>query len=386
MNVPPPSDQQARVLWTSLTALAVAILVALIGLLFWALGSIANRLSSVLLPLAVAGVIAYVLDPVVDLLERRGIPRGRAILLVFGLLIFLFLLLLGTIVPRLIYETGQLVDKVPEYTQRLQERLNHWLERSPRGMKAQEIWKEHGPALQAWLTARLPSVSSWMLDKLTRVASWFAFLVGLFLVPVYAFYFLLEKRAISGNWTRYLPLKESRWKEEAIFILRSVNDSLIVFFRGQVLVGICVGTLTALGFLLIGLPYALLLGVMTGVLGIVPYLGIMISILPAIALGIVQFGDWRIGLVILVFAIVQMSEGLIISPRIIGGRVGLHPLTIMVAVVVGTTLMGGILGGVLAIPLTAALRTLMFRYVWKRQTEMLLAGGEQTAEQTSSFG
>src|SRR5205814_3528251 len=87
MNVPPPSDQQARVLWTSLTALAVAILVALIGLLFWALGSIANRLSSVLLPLAVAGVIAYVLDPVVDLLERRGIPRGRAILLVFGLLI-----------------------------------------------------------------------------------------------------------------------------------------------------------------------------------------------------------------------------------------------------------------------------------------------------------
>jgi len=88
----------------------------------------------------------------------------------------------------------------------------------------------------------------------------------------------------------------------------------------------------------------------------------------------------------LVFAIVQMAEGLIISPRIIGGRVGLHPLTIMVAVVVGTTLMGGILGGVLAIPLTAALRTLMFRYVWKRQTEILLAGKEQTAEQTSSFG
>jgi predicted PurR-regulated permease PerM len=104
------------------------------------------------------------------------------------------------------------------------------------------------------------------------------------------------------------------------------------------------------------------------VLGIIPYLGVMVSILPAIVLGIVQFGDWRVFLVVGVFALVQTLESFVISPKIIGDRVGMHPLTIIIAIMVGTTLMGGILGGVLAIPLTAALRTLMFRYVWLKRS------------------
>jgi predicted PurR-regulated permease PerM len=102
-------------------------------------------------------------------------------------------------------------------------------------------------------------------------------------------------------------------------------------------------------------------------LGIIPYLGVTISIIPALTLAAVQFGDWwHPGLVALAFVLVNMLEGLVISPRIIGDRVGLHPLTIIIAVMMGTTLMGGILGGMLAIPLTAALRALMFRYVWKK--------------------
>jgi predicted PurR-regulated permease PerM len=275
-------------------------------------------------------------------------------------------------VPRLIYETGELIHRVPEYTKQLQERFDKWVQNYPAAIKAQVIWQQHSGALQTWLTERLPAVSTWILERSSRVASWFGFLIGLFLVPVYAFYFLLEKHSIAGNWTDYLPLKESKWKEESVFILRSVNDSLIVFFRSQVLVAICVGTLTSVGFLLIGLPYALLLGVMTGILGIVPYLGVMASIIPAIGLGIVQFGDWRVALVILVFVLVQMAEGLFLSPKIIGDRVGLHPLTVIVAVVVGTTLMGGIIGGILAIPCTAVLRTLMFRYIWKRRPSQII--------------
>ena len=117
MNFTPPSEQQARMLWTSLTWLAVAILAGLIGVLLWGFAWVVDRLSSVLLPLAIAGIIAYVLDPVVDFFERRSVSRARAILLVFTLLGLIILLLLATIVPRLIYETGELIDKVPEYTQ-----------------------------------------------------------------------------------------------------------------------------------------------------------------------------------------------------------------------------------------------------------------------------
>jgi len=102
-----------------------------------------------------------------------------------------------------------------------------------------------------------------------------------------------------------------------------------------------------------------------GILGIVPYLGVMLSIVPALIISMVENPGWyHPALTLGIFVLVQMAEGLVISPRIIGDRVGMHPLTVIIAIMIGTTLMGGIIGGVLAIPLTAALRTLMFRYVW----------------------
>jgi predicted PurR-regulated permease PerM len=116
-----------------------------------------------------------------------------------------------------------------------------------------------------------------------------------------------------------------------------------------------------------GLNYALLLGLLGGVLCIIPYIGAIVTFVFAVVLAAVQFQDWLHPLLVVgVFAVVQTLEGFVIQPKIIGDRVGLHPLTIIVAVMVGTTLLGGLLGGILAIPLTAALRVLMFRYVWKK--------------------
>jgi predicted PurR-regulated permease PerM len=132
-----------------------------------------------------------------------------------------------------------------------------------------------------------------------------------------------------------------------------------------VLVALCDGILLTVGFLAIGLNYAVLLGMVAGFLSIVPFLGVALSIIPAVILATVQFNDWlHPALVVGLFALVQFLEGFFISPKIMGDRVGLHPLTIILAVMIGTTLMGGIIGGILAIPLTAALRVLMFRYVW----------------------
>ena len=111
-----------------------------------------------------------------------------------------------------------------------------------------------------WLANVLPKVGSWLLGQASRVASWFGVLAGLALIPVYAFYFLLEKRGISKNWTDYLPVADSAFKDELVFVLRSINDCLIAFFRGQVLVAICDGVCYTIGFFLIGLPYAFLLG------------------------------------------------------------------------------------------------------------------------------
>jgi predicted PurR-regulated permease PerM len=411
MSFPGPTERQARLLWLAVSGLAIAVLVTLAVAAIWGLGKILQLLSPVLWPIAVAGVISYLLDPLVDRLERRGFTRRRAIAMVFGLALVAVLALGGSIVPQLVRETRQLMAGIPAYAQNLQQRAENWINNPPPLLRrflalhapspapqpptsatnppAPGITNTQGPpplttnapvaassgpfftdehikTATSWLARTLPKIGSWLFGQMGKVASWFGFIAGLALVPVYIFYFLLEKHGISSRWTDYLPVSDSRFKTELVFVINSINNYLIAFFRGQVLVAICDGLLYGFGFLAIGLPYALLIGVMAVFLTMIPYLGAIVTCITALIIAIVHFGDWlHPVLVLAVFGLVQTLEGLVISPRIMGGRVGLHPVTIIIAVMVGTTLLGGLLGGILAIPLTAALRVLMFRYVWK---------------------
>ena len=384
-----PTEKQAKILWASVTALAIGVLIGLTGVLVLGMAKLASMISSVLLPLAIAGVIAYLLDPVVDWFQKkRGFKRQNSIILVFIIALLLVGGLVASVVPSLISQVGKLTTDFPGNAKKFQESVSSfvnpgdpakpantstnapakavWLETPQEWMKNVGVTNEKA---REFMVDAVSKISAWALEQLKKVMSLFGFLAGLALVPVYVFYFLLEKRGINQNWTDYLPVGDSWIKEEIVFVLRSINDCLIVFFRSQVLVAMCVGALLTAGFLAIGLEYAILLGVMAGLLGIIPYLGVALSLIPAFVLAMIQFvpeDGWLKPVLILVwFAAVQAMEGLFISPKIIGDRVGLHPLTIIVAVMVGTTLLGGIMGGVLAIPLTAALRTLMFRYVWK---------------------
>ena len=384
MAFPPPTEKQAKILWTSITALAVGILLTLIAALLLGVAWVANTLSSVLIPLAIAGIVAYLLDPLVDWFhKKRGMQRQSAIILVFTIALMLVGGLVASIVPALIGQATKLTTEFPKKAKVFQQKVSNlaspdtsnsstnaspdtvWFETSKEWAKSVGLTNEKAREITV---SAVSKISAWLLEQLKKVTSLFGFLAGLALVPVYVFYFLLEKRSIKRNWTDYLPVRESKVKDEIVFLLHSINDCMIVFFRSQVLVAMCVGTLLTVGFLALGLDYAILLGVMAGLLGIIPYLGVALSIIPAFILSMVQFvpdGDWLKPILILVwFAAVQAMEGFFISPKIIGDRVGLHPLTIIIAIMIGTTLLGGIVGGVLAIPLTAVLRTLMFRYVW----------------------
>lgn len=365
---PPPTERQGRVIWFSVTALAVAVFLCLLGVVLWGIGWGLQKLSPVLLPLAIAGILAYLLDPLVDLVEIKAhIPRGRAIFLVFFIGLGIVLLAFAVIIPQLFVEVRELFTRMPEYWETFTARLNEWQQNSPWGEKVRQAWTEEvRTTVQGWASKAAPVISGWFVAQAGRVAEWIGLLVGLALVPVYLFYLLLEKRGIRRSWTEYLPIQRSKVKDELVFIIQSINDYLILFFRGQVLVALADGVLLTIGFFAIGLNYALLLGMTAGLLSIVPFLGVVISLVPAIILAVVQFGDWLHPLLVLgLFTLVQMAEGLYISPKIMGDKVGLHPLTIIIAVMVGTTMLGGIIGGILAIPLTAALRVLMFRYVWR---------------------
>jgi len=409
MTFPPPTPGQAKLIWLALTGLSVALLFGLFAGLIWGLGQILSILAPVLWPLAVAGVLALLLDPVVDLLEHKGLPRGQAIVCVFAIALAVLVGLLGSIVPQVVRETQELVQRIPGYAFKIQTRVEQWVNHPPVLLRkllekesthtdlslpptndtnisitnttaTAEASTTNAPSLitgaldketlqtaTTWVARALPRIGSWLFGQVGRVASWFGILAALGLIPVYTFYFLIEKHGISTRWTDYLPVTDSRFKQELVFVLNSINNYLIVFFRGQVLVAICDGILYALGFLIIGLPYAILIGAMAIFLTMIPFLGAIITCIAALLLAVVRFDDWQHPLLVLaVFAVVQTLEGLVISPKILGGRVGLHPVTIIIAVMVGTTLLGGLLGGILAIPLTAALRVIMFRYVWKR--------------------
>ncbi len=407
MDFPPPSEKQARLLWSALTTFALGLLLATLAVFIWGLGRVLGLLSPVLWPLAMAGVIAYLLDPVVDFLERRNVARSPAILIVFLAGALAVSAVFASVIPQLVRETSQLVADVPGYARQIQSKVNEWMSGSrwrlkrfhsstpkPGDTNAGPAASATEPALRAantnspaalsqpgepgWeqkmiestvarLTEALPAMGRWFLAQLSHAASWAGFIFGLVMVPVFTFYFLQEKKGIQAGWTHYLPVKESRFKEELVFVLNAINNYLIVFFRGQVLIALCDGTLLTIGFLALGLNYAFVFGAMMSVLGIVPYLGTIITIIPATVIAAIEFRDWLHPLVVLgIFGIVHVLDGFVISPRIMGNRVGLHPLTIIIAMLVGTTLLGGILGGLLAIPFTAALRVVMFRYVWRR--------------------
>src|SRR5688572_27042050 len=130
MALPPPSPNQSRVIWLALTALAVVALLASIGALVWALGRVLHLLGPVLWPLAIAAVLAYLLDPLVDLLERRKMKRQRAIIFVFAIAVLVMLAMAAMILPRLIFETRELASRIPGYATTIQQRTVDWIENS----------------------------------------------------------------------------------------------------------------------------------------------------------------------------------------------------------------------------------------------------------------
>jgi predicted PurR-regulated permease PerM len=415
MPFPPPTPRQARVLWFALTTFALAVLLALLGLFVWGLGQFLDRLSAVLMPLMVALILAYILDPVVEFLTRKKLPRVWAVLLVLLMGLLVLGGIIGSVVPGAIRESRNLIHDLPQNAETLRLKAEDFFENSPLVHYFPESWRAtasqlvatsssktnlpaadsadtNEPTLAPWtngvasapppmeasrspgeppndlIVAALKRIAQWIPAQLGKVRSWVESSIGFVLMPICLFYFLLEKPRIIRSWADYLPIHESRAKEEAVFVLGALNDCMIVFFRGQVLVALCVGTLLAVGYLILGLNYAVLLGLVAGVLGIVPYLGTIVSLVLALTVAAVQFGDWKHPLAVLgISAGVKLLEDLIISPKIIGDRSGLHPLTIILAVMIGANLLGGFIGALLAIPLTAVIRTLMFRYVWKKR-------------------
>jgi predicted PurR-regulated permease PerM len=202
------------------------------------------------------------------------------------------------------------------------------------------------------------------------------FLLSLVMVPIYLFFLLKESPSIERRWREYLPLRNSPLKDEVAAVLSQINNYVIAYFRGQLLVCLIDGLLIGTALFCIGLNFAPLIGLLVVVLTMIPYIGIVLCWVPAVLIAAAQWGDWTHPLVVtFVFLLVQNLEAIFIAPRIVGNSVGLHPMTVIVSIFIWGLLIGGLLGPILAVPLTATAKVLLARYVWGRRLREKVADG-----------
>jgi predicted PurR-regulated permease PerM len=357
-----------------------------------------------LLPVAIAGVLAYLLEPLVSWLARRGLPRLIAVIIVFAVFVTGGGLLVIGIGPPVSAESQKFFTALPGYLERSWGLLDDFLEKNltklpqlgPRqpdttatpGISAEpSASPNHGNALDRYrdnpyvqqslqyLKDQLPALAqqtwTFIQNSLTGVFGVFGYVFGLFIVPMYLFFFLKESPGIASSWSNFLPIRNSEFKDEVVSLLTEINGYLIAFFRGQLVVSLIDGTLVATGLSIVGLQFGFLIGIFLAFAGIIPYVGYAICYIPAMIIAFVQFNDFAHPFwVTVVFVIVSQIDGMLVAPRVVGNSVGLHPLTVIFSVFFWTLVFGGLVGAVLAIPLTATVKVLMRRYVWDRRRNL----------------
>lgn len=351
---------QRRAVGFTLTLAAVFGAIALIITAFIVLGRMVSFFSSVLWPLAVAGVLALILRPVVDLLVRSlKLRRPTAVVLIYGTVTLAFGGLLFLLLPPLIDQLLDFIGYVPVLWANaglyVETHYPDWITLAKRQLANPTVRQIADTAMteaRGLLSHTIPSLKA-AGGGLLGVG---AFAAHVAIIPVYLFFFLLSEGGDpTKNLTGHLPFVKPGVREDIVFLVREFIGIVASFFRGQLLIGLIMGALLALGFTLVGLKFGLFIGLVVGVLNIVPYLGSIIGIAITLPLAFLQpGGGWKlVGLVVLVKIIVQTIEGWVLTPKIMGDRTGLHPVTIIVAIFFWGTAFDGILGMLLAIPLTA---------------------------------
>jgi len=421
-----PTRFQQKTLWNAATGLAILVLGALVVGMIYLLGKIFGFLQPVLIPLIVAGIIAYLLDPVVRLIERRGVSHLWSVISVFILILGLATVLVAAILPgirqgRVMFQEfirpaaaiseltpSSLADDedekrlAPALAKSLHElRKRHksgpigWAltettdagepiayvgDEAPEPQQLDFFWRTRaGRMLYDEREDILKTGREWITAGSTKVLGLIGLVLGMIMVPVYLFFFLKDSASIRNHWHDYVPLKASRFKTELVSTLQEINRYLISFFRGQVLVAGIDGILVGIALEFYDLPYGILIGIFMAILGVIPYIGNIICLIPACIIAYlhaessgadIPFGlsPWAyVGGVVGIFVVVQQINSLVTAPKIVGDSVGLHPLTVIFSMLFWSVVLGGFVGTLLAVPLTAAVKVLFRRFIWERQ-------------------
>ncbi|OCX67083.1 AI-2E family transporter [Thioclava sp. SK-1] len=307
-------------------------------------------LGDVILPFLVGGAIAYFLDPLADRLEKVGFSRAAATVTIAAVGTCLFVILALAIVPALARQLGQLIETSPQIFNRLKDFLTT---NFPQVIEEGSVVNDALVSLGQTIQERGGALATTILSSALGVVNVLIFII---VVPVVTFYMLLDWDKMVAKVDSWLPREHQPTIRQ---LARDIDRVLSGFVRGQVSVCLILGTFYAVSLMLAGLNFGLLAGAVAGSLTFIPYIGAIIGGALAIGLALFQFwGEWvNIGIVVGIFAVGQFLEGNIITPKLVGSSVGLHPLWLLFALSAFGTLFGFV-GMLVAVPVAAMLGVL----------------------------
>ncbi len=380
-----PSGLPPEIVWNRFTRYPYILArLATLGAGLYAIWWVLTGIDAVLFPVLLSLLLAYLLDPAVDWFEARGFSRTTGIALFIGIgagLVTLFLLFLFPTIQHLI-ET--VVEGVPQLIDILETQGIPWVERTT-GTSLPASWSalfvEYRETLQAQLPGLLQRVARGVGDIWVRTGNVISGALNLVMIPVFTFYFLRDFDRMRLSLVEYLPVHNRAWLLSRI---ERMDEVVGAWFRGQVEVALILAALYALGLAItfgisgVGMSTGIAIGLVSGILNIVPYFGFAIGFGLSVLICIIDWEPWALLGVLLTFGIVQGLEGYVITPRIVGEKVGLSPVVVIIALLVGGELLG-LLGVLLALPVAGIIRVLLpdLLAAYKNSTIYL---GEQLGE------
>jgi len=304
-------------------------------------------LAPVLFPFSLGAILAYILNPVVNGMGKRKIPRTLSVIIIFVIGLIILLLMIGVLVPILEKQIILLVDKIPRVVTWIQTQTHVQLD--PGVLKQailQHLQTSGGIAKSVWMAFKRSS------HVLIEVA------INLVLIPVVAIYLLRDWDKVTQGFVNLLPHSK---RDKIVEMVTDCGEVLSAFFRGQLLVMIGLAIIYSTGLTIIGLDLSLLIGISAGLLSVIPYLGFLVGFAVSLTDVIVKYHDWlHVLYVCIVFAIGHVAESYVLQPWLIGNRIGLHPVVVIFAIVSGGILFG-FTGVLIALPVAAVIMVL-FRH------------------------
>jgi predicted PurR-regulated permease PerM len=354
------------------TRLILWVIITLFGIYFVAL--IFRRYTLVadtFYTIIISMILAYFLNPLVNFFERKGFRRIFATMAVYLLILAVIFILSVSVLPRTGQEIKRLVTNFPDYVNTVSLWITNIysgysdnLIEMPELLKSiEDVISQNLERIQSGIANGIERFVLGMIGLFTRIISWI-------LTPILTFYFLVDKEHFIDKFRRVIPKKH---KEEILELLREIDTAMSQFIRGRLLMAVMVGIATTIFLFLMGIEFAIVIGFITGLADIVPYIGPFLGFLPAVIFAFISSPIKAVWVGVF-FILIQWMENNILGPKVLGKTTGMHPLTILLAIIVGGTIFG-VMGMILSVP-AVSVSIILFNYFKKRLAQRYPTEGE----------